>query len=74
MHELSGEAVLELSDEAVLELSGEAVLELSGEAVLELKLSGPSVKLSTTSLSVSAGQRSNSHGNVAALSQPGVSN
>ena len=59
--ELSGEAVLELSGEAVLELSGEAILELSGEAVLELKFSGLSAKLSATSLSVSSGQRSNSH-------------
>ena len=42
--------------------SGEAVLELSREAVLELKFSRHSVKLSATSLSVSAGQRSNSHG------------
>ena len=40
----------------------EVVLELSGYAVLELKFSGLSVKLSATSLSVSAGQRSNSHG------------
>ena len=70
VHELSGEAVLkfsgdaflELSGEAVLELSREAVLELSGEAVLELKFSRHSLKLSTTSLAVSAGQRSNSHG------------
>ena len=58
---LSGEAVLELSGEAVLELSSEAVLELSREAVLELKFSRHSVKLSATSLLVSAGQRSNSH-------------
>ena len=62
MLEPSGEAVLELSGEAVLELSGEAVLELSGEAVLELKFSGHSDELPATSLSVSACQRSNSHG------------
>ena len=48
--------------QAIHKLSGEAVLELSGEVVHELKFSGHSVKLSATSLAVSAGQRSNSHG------------
>ena len=74
VHELSGEAVLELSGETVHKLSGEVVLELSGEAVLELsreavhkpsgvavlELSGESKQ--STSLAVSACQRTMSHG------------